>query len=238
MPNFRGKRFTNAHETLIWAARDQRARATFNYESLKALNDDLQMRSDWLFPICSGPERLKDDGGRKAHPTQKPEALLYRVLLATTRKGDVVLDPFFGTGTTGAVAKRLGRQWIGCEREATYREVALERIELALPLDESALTTMQSAKSTAKVAFGTLVETGWIAPGAVLSDRKGRMTATVRADGSLASPTGESGSIHGLGAKLQAAPACNGWTFWHVEHEGELKPIDALRQLYLLATEP
>jgi len=236
MPNFKGTRFTNAHETLIWASMGEKAKYTFNYRAMKTLNDELQMRSDWVLPICSGQERLKK-GGAKVHPTQKPESLLYRVMLATSNKGDVVLDPFFGTGTTGAVAKRLGRQWIGCERESAYREAALERIELALPLDESAITTMQSPKAAPKVAFGTLVETGWIAPGAQLCDRKRRFAATVRADGSLAS--GEaSGSIHGLGAKLQGAPSCNGWSFWHVEHEGQLKPIDDLRQLYLLATEP
>jgi len=236
MPNFKGTRFTNAHETLIWASTSEKARYTFNYRAMKTLNDELQMRSDWVLPICGGQERLKK-GGSKVHPTQKPEALLYRVMLATTNKGDVVLDPFFGTGTTGAVAKRLGRQWIGCEREGGYREAALERIELALPLDESALTTMQSAKSAPKVAFGTLIETGWIAPGTTLSDKKRRMVAQVRADGSLLAGT-DSGSIHGLGAKLQGAPSCNGWSFWHIEHEGEFKPIDAIRQLYLLATEP
>jgi modification methylase len=236
MPNFKGTRFTNAHETLIWAATGEKAKYTFNYRAMKTLNDELQMRSDWFLPICGGPERIRK-GGAKAHPTQKPEALLYRVMLATTNKGDVVLDPFFGTGTTGAVAKRLGREWIGCERENFYRDVAFERIEMALPLDESALTTMQSAKAAPKVAFGTLVETGWIAPGSLLTDKKGRMAATVRADGSLAAG-GESGSIHGLGAKLQGAPSCNGWIFWHMEQEGELKPIDAVRQMYLLATEP
>ena len=236
MPNFKGTRFTNAHETLIWASMGEKAKYTFNYRAMKTLNDELQMRSDWVLPICSGQERLKK-GGSKVHPTQKPEALLYRVMLATTNKGDVVLDPFFGTGTTGAVAKRLGRQWIGCEREGNYREAALERIEMALPLDESALTTMQSPKAAPKVAFGTLVETGWIAAGATVSDKKRRLRATVRADGSLVAGT-ESGSIHGLGAKLQGAPSCNGWTFWHIEHEGELKPLDALRQLYLLSTEP
>ena len=166
----------------------------------------------------------------------KPEALLYRVMLATTNKGDVVLDPFFGTGTTGAVAKRLGREWIGCERESAYREAALERIELALPLDESALTTMQSPKAAPKVAFGTLVETGWIAAGAQVFDKKRKLVATVRADGSLVAGA-DNGSIHGLGAKLQGAPSCNGWTFWHIEHEGQMKPLDAIRQLYLLATE-
>jgi len=195
----------------------------------------LQMRSDWVLPICNGPERLKK-GGHKVHPTQKPEALLYRVMLATTNKGDVVLDPFFGTGTTGAVAKRLGREWIGCEREGPYREAALERIEMALPLDESAIATMQSPKSAPKVAFGTLVETGWIAPGSIVCDKKRRHKAQVRTDGSLLCGA-DSASIHGLGAKLQGAPSCNGWTFWHIEHEGELKPIDAIRQLYLLATE-
>ena len=235
MPNFKGTRFTNAHETLIWCSMGEKAKYTFNYRAMKTLNDELQMRSDWVLPICGGQERLKKEG-HKVHPTQKPEALLYRVMLATTNKGDVVLDPFFGTGTTGAVAKRLGREWIGCERESIYREAALERIELALPLDESAITTMQSPKSAPKVAFGTLVETGLIAPGTVLTDKKRRLSATVRADGSLVSG-GDSGSIHGLGAKLQGAPSCNGWTFWHIEHQGELKPVDALRQLYLLATE-
>jgi modification methylase len=236
MPNFKGTRFTNAHETLIWASQGEKNRYTFNYRVMKTLNDELQMRSDWVLPICGGQERLKRDGV-KAHPTQKPEALLYRVMLATTNKGDVILDPFFGTGTTGAVAKRLGREWIGCEKEDIYREVAMERIELALPLDESALTTMQVGKSAPKVAFGQLVETGWIAPGSAVFDKKRRLIASVRADGTLLSGT-ESGSIHGLGAKLQGAPSCNGWTFWHIEHEGELKPIDAIRQLYLLATEP
>ena len=236
MPNFKGTRFTNAHETLIWAAQGEKNRYTFNYRVMKTLNDELQMRSDWVLPICGGQERLKR-GGVKAHPTQKPEALLYRVMLATTNKGDVILDPFFGTGTTGAVAKRLGREWIGCEKEDIYREVAMERIELALPLDESALTTMQVGKSAPKVAFGQLVETGWITPGSAVFDRKRRIKASVRADGTLLSGT-ESGSIHGLGAKLQGAPSCNGWTFWQIEHEGELKPLDAIRQLYLLATEP
>jgi len=236
MPNFKGTRFTNAHETLIWASKSEKARYTFNYRAMKTLNDELQMRSDWVLPICSGQERLKK-GGHKVHPTQKPEALLYRVMLATTNKGDVVLDPFFGTGTTGAVAKRLGRQWIGCERESGYREAALERIEMALPLDESALTTMMSPKSAPRVAFGQLVETGWIAPGALVFDRKRKLSAQVRSDGSLAMGT-DCGSIHGLGAKVQGAPSCNGWSYWHIEHEGELKPLDAIRQAYLLSTEP
>ena len=236
MPNFKGTRFTNAHETLIWASMGEKAKYTFNYRTMKTLNDELQMRSDWVLPVCGGPERLKK-AGHKVHPTQKPEALLYRVMLATTKKGDVVLDPFFGTGTTGAVARRLGREWIGCERESVYREAALERIDMALPLDESAIATMQSPKSAPKVAFGTLVETGWIAPGSTLFDKKRKLSATVRTDGSLLCGS-ESGSIHGLGAKLQGAPSCNGWSFWYIEHEGELKVLDAIRQLYLLSTEP
>lgn len=237
MPNFRGTRFTNAHETLIWASKGEKAKYTFNYRSMKTLNDELQMRSDWEFPICGGQERLKK-GGHKVHPTQKPEALLYRVLLACTRPGDVVLDPFFGTGTTGAVAKRLGRRWIGIEREATYIEAAQERIAAALPLDESALATMQSPRMQPKVAFGVLVENGYLAPGATLTDARRRFRATVRADGSLASACGTTGSIHKLGATLQGAPACNGWTFWHHETDGALRPIDTLRQTYLLATQP
>ncbi|WP_375393713.1 site-specific DNA-methyltransferase [uncultured Sphingomonas sp.] len=237
MPNFRGTRFTNAHETLIWASMGEKARYTFNYRSMKTLNDELQMRSDWEFPICGGQERLKRDGV-KVHPTQKPEALIYRVLLACTRPGDVVLDPFFGTGTTGAVAKRLGRRWIGIEREDDYIAAAQERIDAALPLDESALSTMQSPRGQPKVAFGTLVETGYVAPGAVLTDARRRHRAVVRADGSLLSDCGASGSIHKLGAMVQGAPACNGWTFWHHDDAGVARPIDTLRQTYLLATLP
>ena len=235
MPNFKGTRFTNAHETLIWASQGEKARYTFNYRAMKTLNDELQMRSDWALPICAGQERLKRNG-HKAHPTQKPEALLYRVMLSCTKPGDVVLDPFFGTGTTGAVARRLGRHWIGIEREDDYCEVALERIAAALPLDESALTIMQSAKNNPRVAFGTLVETGYVTPGSFLMDSKRRWRAKVRIDGSLECDEGVA-SIHKLGALLQGAPSCNGWTFWHIESEGVLKPIDSIRQTYLLATE-
>jgi modification methylase len=235
MPNFKGTRFTNAHETLIWASRSEKAKYTFNYRAMKTLNDELQMRSDWVLPICGGPERIRRDGV-KAHPTQKPEALLYRVMLATTNPGDVVLDPFFGTGTTGAVARRLGREFIGCEREESYIAVAEERIAAALPLDESALTTMMSKRSAPRVAFGQLIESGMIAPGAQLFDRKRRWMASVRADGSIMADAAI-GSIHSVGSAVQGAPSCNGWTFWHIEHEGEVKPLDALRQLYLLAVE-
>ena len=231
MPNFRGTRFTNAHETLIWASRGEDSRYTFNYRAMKALNDDLQMRSDWLMPICSGGERVKTDGV-KAHPTQKPEALLYRILLACTAKGDVVLDPFFGTGTTGAVARRLGREWIGIEREPRYVKVARSRIDSTLPLDESAMRTMASKRSAPKVPFGALVETGMIEPGAILTDSKRRWQARVGADASLA--MGEKqGSIHQVGAAAQGAPSCNGWTFWHVAQGEALVPLDDLRQRYI-----
>jgi modification methylase len=234
MPNFRGTRFTNAHETLIWCAKDEKARYTFNYQAMKALNDDLQMRSDWVLPICSGAERVKGADGAKAHPTQKPEALLYRILLACTKPGDVVLDPFFGTGTTGAVARRLGRSWIGIERERTYVKVALERIESTLPLDESAMATMADKRAAPRVAFGLLVESGLCGPGTVLTDAKRRFSASVRADGSIESGP-HSGSIHKVGAALQGAPSCNGWTFWHVQEAGRLQPLDSLRQRHLSA---
>ena len=233
MPNFRGTRFTNAHETLIWCAKDEKARYTFNYRAMKALNDDLQMRSDWLLPICSGSERVKGDDGAKAHPTQKPEALLYRILLACTKPGDVVLDPFFGTGTTGAVARRLGRRWIGIERESNYVKVARERIDSTLPLDESAMRTVPDKREQPRVAFGVLVESGLVPPGTSLVDAKRRWTAIVRADGSIACET-HAGSIHKVGAVLQGAPSCNGWTFWHVDGAA-LQPLDVLRQQHLSA---
>jgi modification methylase len=234
MPNFRGTRFTNAHETLLWCAKDEKARYTFNYRAMNALNDDLQMRSDWLLPICAGSERVKGSDGSKAHPTQKPEALLYRILLACTKPGDVVLDPFFGTGTTGAVARRLGRRWIGIERERAYVKVASDRIASTLPLDESAMTVMAESRSVPRVAFGVLVESGLVPPGTKLTDAKGRWTASVGADGSIACGA-HSGSIHKVGAALQDAPSCNGWTFWHIEEGGSLIAIDALRQRHLAA---
>jgi len=229
MPNFRGTRFTNAHETLIWAGRDQAARVTYNYDAMKTGNDDLQMRSDWLFPICSGPERLKDETGRKAHPTQKPEALLHRIIVATSRPGDVILDPFFGTGTTGAVAKRLGRHWIGVERDPEYAAGAEMRISAVEVSPRPALETTQSKRAAPRVAFGTVVELGIVKPGTRLVDEKRRFKAVVRADGSIAHE-GLAGSIHRLGAEVQGQAACNGWMFWHVEAAGKLEPIDTLRQ--------
>jgi modification methylase len=231
MPNFRGTRFTNAHETLIWASKSEDSRYTFNYRAMKALNDELQMRSDWVIPICSGGERVKTDG-IKAHPTQKPEGLLYRVLLACTNPGDVVLDPFFGTGTTGAVARRLGRHWIGIEREKKYVKVARERIASTLALDESAMRTMASKKSQPKVPFGALIETGMIEPGAILTDSKRRWQARVGADASV-ELSGKLGSIHQIGAAAQGAPSCNGWTFWYVTEGEALVPLDELRQRYI-----
>ncbi len=228
MPNFRGRRFTNAHETLIWAARSEKTRHTFNYDALKALNDGLQMRSDWLFPICTGHERLKRDG-RKLHPTQKPEALLHRVILASSRPGDVVLDPFFGTGTTGAVARRLGRRWIGIERDQAYAAAAAERIRRVEPAADPETVSIPEKRSQPRIPFGRLVEQGLLDVGQVLTDRSGRWTAKVRADGSLIAAD-HRGSIHSVGAALQGAPACNGWTFWYVPTDRGPMPIDALRQ--------
>ena len=228
MPNFRGKRFTNAHETLIWASRAEASKYTFNYEALKALNEGVQMRSDWVLPICTGHERLKDEAGNKAHPTQKPEALLHRVLVATTNPGDVVLDPFFGTGTTGAVAKMLGREFIGIEREAAYRKVAEARIAKVRKFDKAALEVTASKRAEPRVPFGQLVERGLLRPGEVLISPRGK-TAKVRADGTLIADEVK-GSIHQVGAALESAPSCNGWTYWHFRRDGKQVPIDVLRQ--------
>ena len=228
MPNFRGKRLTNAHETMIWASHSEGAKYCFHYEALKALNEGVQMRSDWVIPICTGAERLKDAEGSKAHPTQKPEALLHRVLLGTTDPGDVVLDPFFGSGTTGAVAKMLGRHFIGIEREPRYREIAAARIAAVRQLDRSALDVSRSKRTEPRVPFGTLVERGMLRPGEVLHSAGGR-AAKVRADGTLVAD-GVAGSIHQVGAALEGAPSCNGWTYWHFRRDGKPVPIDVLRQ--------
>lgn len=229
MPNFRGRRFTNAHETLIWCAKNKESKKyTFNYDAMKELNEGLQMRSDWLLPICNGRERLKVDG-RKAHPTQKPESLMHRVLLASTNPGDTILDPFFGSGTTGAVAKRLGRHCIGIERDKDYAKIAKERIKKTSLVDPRMVTTTPTKRQAPRVPFGTLVERGLISPGDTLYDRMKRVKAQVRADGTLAlGPV--SGSIHRMGAHVQKAPSCNGWTFWYFANQnGELRPIDDLR---------
>ena len=229
MPNFRGRRFTNAHETMIWASKSAGAKNyTFNYEALKAGNEDCQVRSDWFMPICSGAERLKDESGRKLHPTQKPEALLNRVLLAASEPGDIVLDPFFGSGTTGAAARRLGRSFIGLERDVAYAKAARERIARVVPLPPESVAAAPTKRSQPRVAFASVVECGLIRPGSELTDGRRRHRAMVKADGSLALGT-IVGSIHKVGALAQGLPACNGWTFWHFEERGKLEPIDALR---------
>jgi modification methylase len=229
MPNFKGTRFTNAHETLIWATKSRGGkRYTFNYDAMKMANDELQMRSDWSLPLCTGEERLKDETGQKAHPTQKPEALLHRVILASTRPGDVILDPFFGTGTTGAAARRLGRRFIGIEREAAYARLAEKRIAAVIPASPQDLAVTGSKKSEPRIPFGQIVEAGLLRAGDVLYDDKGRHAARVRADGSLVA--GDlCGSIHKVGAMVQSQPACNGWTYWHFKTDKGLAPIDVLR---------
>ncbi|MFB9222866.1 site-specific DNA-methyltransferase [Paracoccus cavernae] len=229
MPNFRGKRLTNAHETMIWASKSENSKYTFNYEALKSLNEGIQMRSDWVLPICTGGERLKDDKGDKAHPTQKPESLLHRILIGSTNPGDVVLDPFFGTGTTGAVAKMLGRDFIGIEREEAYREIATKRLERVRRLDAGALATTTGKRAEPRVPFGQVVERGMLRPGEELYSLDSRHKAKVRADGSLIG-NDVKGSIHQVGAALQRAPSCNGWTYWHFRREGRMVPIDTLRQ--------
>ncbi|MQX35315.1 site-specific DNA-methyltransferase [Roseospira navarrensis] len=233
MPNFRGTRFTNAHETLVWCSKGPDARYTFNYEAMKALNDGLQMRSDWSLPLCTGPERLKTETGEKVHPTQKPEALLHRIILASSNPGDVILDPFLGSGTTAAVAKRLGRRWIGIEQDPDYIAAARARIAAVTPVDDPTLVTTPRKRSEPRIPFGTVVERGLLPPGTVLSDAAGRWSARVRADGTLISAD-HRGSIHQVGAAVQGAPACNGWTFWHMRTQDtdaeRLVPIDLLRQ--------
>ena len=228
MPNFRGRRFTNAHETLLWCARSQNSKYQFNYDAMKALNDDLQMRSDWLLPLCTGAERLKKNG-KKAHPTQKPETLLYRVVLSSTEVGDVVLDPFFGSGTTGAVAKQLGRNYIGLERDPDYAKLAGKRLARIQRVSDEEFVRTPTKKDLPRVPFGRLLESGLLQPGEVLTDPRRRYAAKVRADGTLVTD-GFLGSIHQVGAYVQKAPACNGWQFWHVEKKGELISIDLYRQ--------
>jgi modification methylase len=229
MPNFRGRRFTNAHETLIWASRDPQAKGyTFNYETLKAGNEDIQVRSDWTLALCTGEERLKGRDGKKLHPTQKPEALLARVLLSSSRLDDLVLDPFCGTGTTGAVAKKLGRRFVGCERDASYARAAEKRIAATKPLEAPTLAPFVTAREAPRVPFAALIERGLVAPGIKLVDAKKRHKALVRADGAL-SLEGQVGSIHKIGALAQGLEACNGWTFWHVETPKGLTLIDELR---------
>jgi modification methylase len=229
MPNFRGRRFTNAHETMIWASRDPEAKGyTFNYEAIKAGNEDVQVRSDWSFPLCTGGERLKGADGKKLHPTQKPEALLARVILSSSKPGDLILDPFNGTGTTGAVAKRLGRNFIGIEREEKYARAAKKRIDAMQVVPSPSIAPFITAREAPRVAFASLIERGLVKPGARLTDSKKRHKAIVRADGAVS--IGDTvGSIHRIGAVAQGLDACNGWTFWHLETPKGLMLIDNLR---------
>ena len=228
MPNFRGTRFTNAHETLIWASKNKNSKYTFNYQSLKCLNDDLQMRSDWTLPICNGSERIKK-GGKKVHSTQKPESLLYRVLLASTNKDDLILDPFLGTGTTAVVAKKIGRNYFGIEKEKKYFNVAKQRLKKTIKIEDHYLDTIKNNKSKPRIPFGSLVEMGIIAPGMQIFDPKKKINAKIMADGSIKCNESE-GSIHKVAAKIIGAESCNGWTYWHYNLDGAFVPIDNLRQ--------
>ena len=228
MPNFRGTRFTNAHETLIWASKSEKSKYTFNYQSLKCLNDDLQMRSNWDLPICNGSERLKKDG-KKIHSTQKPEALLHRILLATSNKNDLILDPFLGSGTTATVAKKLGRNYFGIEKEKNYFKAAEQRIKATKRIEDDLLDTLKNNRSKPRIPFGSLVELGIIKPGTNIFDNKKKITARIMADGSIKHNQAE-GSIHKVAATILGAESCNGWTFWHCDINGRTYPIDYLRQ--------
>ena len=228
MPNFRGTRFTNAHETLIWASKSEKSKYTFNYQSLKCLNDDLQMRSNWDLPICNGSERLKKDG-KKIHSTQKPEALLHRILLATSNKNDLILDPFLGSGTTATVAKKLGSNYFGIEKEINYFKAAEQRIKETKPIEDDILDTLKNNRSKPRIPFGSLVELGIIKPGTNIFDNKKKITARIMADGSIKHNQAE-GSIHKVAATILGAESCNGWTFWHCDINGRTYPIDYLRQ--------
>ena len=228
MPNFKGTRFTNAHETLIWASKSKKSKYTFNYQSLKCLNDDLQMRSDWTLPICNGKERLKKNG-KKIHSTQKPEALLHRIILATTNKGDLICDPFIGTGTSAVVAKKLGRKYFGIEKDKKYFGAANKRINQTKVIEDNYLDTVENNKSKARIPFGSLVEMGIIKPGSVLFDQKRKFNAKIMADGSL-KHKGNEGSIHRVAAKIMGTESYNGWTYWYCNIKGNSVSIDNLRQ--------
>ena len=228
MPNFRGTRFTNAHETLIWASKNKKSKYTFNYQSLKCLNDDLQMRSDWTLPICNGSERVKKNG-KKVHSTQKPESLLLRILLASTNKNDFVFDPFLGTGTSAVVAKKLGRNYFGIEREKKYFNTAKQRLEKTIKIEDHYLDTIKNNKSKPRIPFGSLVELGIVKPGMSIFDHKKKVNAKIMADGSIKYKNSE-GSIHKMAAKIIGTESCNGWTFWHYNNNGSILPIDNLRQ--------
>ena len=228
MPNFRGTRFTNAHETLIWASKNKNSKYTFNYQSLKCLNDDLQMRSDWTLPICNGSERIKKNG-KKVHSTQKPESILRRVLLASTNKGDFVFDPFLGTGTTAVVAKKMGRNYFGIEKEKKYFKTAKQRLEKTIKIEDHYLDTIKNNKSKPRIPFGSLIEMGILEPGTTLFDSKKKYNAKIMADGSIKCKNSE-GSIHKVAAGIMRTESYNGWTYWHYNLDGAIVPIDHLRQ--------
>ena len=232
MPNFKGTRFTNAHETLIWASKNKKSKITFNYQSLKCLNDDLQMRSDWMLPICNGKERLKKSNGKKVHSTQKPESLLHRILLATTNKGDTIFDPFLGTGTTAVVAKKLGRNYYGIEKDLKYFKAARARINNAKKIEDDYLDTIENNKSKPRIPFGSLVELGILKPGTTLFDPKKKINVKVMVDGSIKYKESE-GSIHKVAAKIMGAESWNGWTYWHCNINGSTVVIDSLRQKFI-----
>tara|TARA_Y100000590_G_C15615376_1_gene975515 strand:- start:236 stop:1303 length:1068 start_codon:yes stop_codon:yes gene_type:complete len=231
MPNFRGTRFTNAHETLLWCTSSRKAKYTFNYQNLKELNDGKQMRSDWYIPICAGKERLREKNNQRSHPTQKPEALLYRILIASTNKGDIVLDPFLGSGTTAVVAKKLKRKYIGFDQDKEYIKLASKRLKNTKPLNDEIVTMSKSRKDLPKIPFGELVEQGIIPPGAVLTDKKERFKAKVTVDGSI-KVNNISGSIHQVGAEIQGLPSCNGWDFWHFKNKSTTVLLDNVRDKY------
>jgi modification methylase len=233
MPNFRGVRFTNAHETLIWASKHKGAKYSFNHHAMKSLNEGLQMRSDWQLPICNGNERIKING-KKAHSAQKPEALLYRILLASSNPGDVILDPFFGTGTTGVVARRLHRRWIGIEKNNHYVRIAQDRINRVTPeeYEPRAFDVRSQKRLRPRLAFSQLLESGMLQPGQPLFFRGDRArVATLKPDGNLILGSLE-GSIHQLGKQLMGGSPCNGWEHWYYETaEGRLQPVDVLREM-------
>ncbi len=230
MPNFRGRRFTNAHETLIWCGKNSSTKGyTFNYDSMKSLNEGLQMRSDWLLPLCTGAERLKRNG-HKAHPTQKPESLISRVILSTSKPGDLIVDPFSGSGTTAAVAKRFSRRFIGIEQSKEYVEISRQRLQTVQVLNDPDVLEIETKRNAPRVPFGSLLDRGLVNPGELMFDARRRWHAKIRADGLLISESVK-GSIHAVGAAVQGAQACNGWTFWHVDRDGSAISIDIYRQM-------
>ena len=240
MPNFRGVRFTNAHETLIWASTGKGRKYTFNHHAMKGLNDDKQMRSDWwLLPLATGAERVRDEDGKKGHSTQKPEALLYRVILSSSNPGDVILDPFFGSGTTGAVATRLHRKWIGIENEEKYVKLAQTRIDNIQPelFAEDTFEVRSKKKLAPRVPFSTLLENGLLQPGQALYFRKDEdRTATIKPDAKLRTFDGFEGSIHKAGSHMMNGSPCNGWDHWYLAENGKMLKLDEFRQRYLQNT--